>query len=228
MQSDARMPSSSVGLASRMGSATLWCTVLAAQAAIWWRAVGWFGQLPDKFPSGFDAAGNPRGSTATTAAAWFALPSLALVLAAFIVGIALLTTHLVVHRPKLVNTPSKELFLLLSPEARRRAVAGPTRAFLLWTLFLMSLLFLWIVEGTALVAVGRAATLPSWPVFVFLGLEVLTLPVFLVVVVGRVKREADAEGVTMRDAMQAARARGGVGREDRMWGDAAPRSREDG
>ena len=95
-----------------------------------------------------------------------------------------------------MNVPSKELFLQLSPAARLRAVARPTQVFLLWTLFLMSLLFLWIVEGTARVAVGGAATLPSWPVFVFLGLEMVTVPVYLIGVIGRVKREADAEGVT--------------------------------
>lgn len=176
--------------------ATLWFVVIAAQGAIWWRAVAWFGQLPARFPSGFDAAGNPRGWTATSAPAWFALPAIALVLAALIVGVALLTRSLVRHRPNLVNVPSKELFLRLSPDARLRAVARPTQVFLLWTLLLLSLLFLWIVEGTARVAVGSAATLPSWPIFVFLGLEMVTVPVYLIGVIGRVKREADAEGVT--------------------------------
>lgn len=184
------------GLAGPAFLATLWFAVTAAQAAIWWRAVAWFGQLPPKFPSGFDAAGNPRGWTATSAPAWFALPAIALVLAALIVGVALLTRSLVRHRPNLVNVPSKELFLRLSAAARLRAVARPTQVFLLWTLFLMSLLFLWIIEGTALVAVGSAATLPSWPVFLFLGLEMVTVPVYLIGVIGRVKREADAEGVT--------------------------------
>jgi len=185
------------GLSGPAFLATLWFAVIAAQAAVWWRAVAWFGQLPPRFPSGFDAAGNPRGWTATSAPAWFAAPAFALALAALIVGVALLTGNLVVHRPKLVNVPSKELFLQLSPAARLRAVARPTRIFLLWTLFLMSLLFLWIVEGTARVAVGSAATLPSWPVLAFLGLEVATLPVYLIAVIGGVKREADREGVTI-------------------------------
>lgn len=188
---------SSGGIAGPALLATLWVAVIAAQAVVWWRAVAWFGQLPARFPSGFDAAGNPRGWTATGASAWFSLPAFALVLAALIVGVALLTRTLVIHRPKLVNVPSKELFLQLSTAARLRAVARPTQAFLLWTLLLMSLLFLWIVEGTARVAVGSAATLPSWPVLAFLGLEVGTLPIYLVAVIGRVKREADREGVTI-------------------------------
>lgn len=176
--------------------ATLWVAALAAQAAIWWRAIEWFGQLPSRFPSGFDAAGNPRGWTATSAAAWFALPAIGLVLAAFLVGIAVLLKALVLHRPHLVNVPNKELFLQLSPDARRRSAVEPTQLFLLWTLFALSLLFVWIVEGTALVAVGRIATIPSWPVFIFLGLEMTAVIVYLVAVIGRVKREADAEGVS--------------------------------
>jgi uncharacterized membrane protein len=178
--------------------ATLWVAALAAQAAIWWRAVEWFGQLPSRFPSGFDAVGNPRGWTTTSAAAWFALPAIGLAIAALIAGVSVLMRTLVVHRPNLVNVPNKELFLQLSPDARRRAVERPTQLFLLWTLFALSLLFVWIVEGTALVAVGRIATLPSWPVFVFLGLEMIAVPVYLIGVIGRVKREADAEGATVR------------------------------
>jgi hypothetical protein len=60
---------------------------------------------------------------------------------------------------------------------------------------LLQLLFLYILEGSGRVAVGLDATLPSWPVFVFLGLVFATLPMYLICTIKVVDRCAADEGV---------------------------------
>ena len=79
-------------------------------------------------------------------------------------------------------------------------MTGPTRAFLSWVMLLITGLFLFIVEGSARVAVGQAQTLPSWPVFVFLGIVFATLPVFMIATIRAVDRQAVAEGVSLSGA----------------------------
>lgn len=87
----------------------------------------------------------------------------------------------------------------LSPEGRA-AVLAPTRVFLAWMLVLITALFVFIVEGSARVAVGQVATLPSWPVFVFLGCVFATLPAMLIATTRAIDRRAEAEGVSLSGA----------------------------
>jgi len=72
---------------------------------------------------------------------------------------------------------------------------APTRTFLLATLAIFQGMFVWMVEGSARVAVSEGAVLPSWPVFVCVG-AVLALLVPYGAATGRaIEREAAREGV---------------------------------
>ena len=167
--------------------------VAVAQSVLWWRVVWWAPQLPAKFPIHFDLAGKPDGWS-TNQAVWFLLPAVSLVLLALFGGIIVWTGSLARSAPGIVNIPRKDLFLKLSPEGRAASLE-PTRAFLAWMLLLISLLFLFIVEGSAQVAIGQVQTLPSWPVFIFLGLVFATLPWMIMATSRTVERIAAAEEV---------------------------------
>lgn len=167
--------------------------VAIAQATLWWRVIAWSSQLPQRFPIHFDSAGNPDGWS-TNRAVWFLLPAISLVLLAIFGGIIAWTGSLARSAPGIVNVPRKDLFLKLSPEGRV-AVLGPTRVFLAWMLVLVTALFLFIVEGSARVAVGQATTLPSWPVFIFMGCVFATLPFMLIATTRAIDRQAASEGV---------------------------------
>jgi hypothetical protein len=53
----------------------------------------------------------------------------------------------------------------------------------------------WILEGSARVAVGQAATLSSWPVFVFLALVLGTLLPFYLSTSRAIQEAAKREGL---------------------------------
>lgn len=167
--------------------------VALAQAALWWRVVAWSSQLPERFPIHFNFEGKPDGWS-TNRAVWFLLPAITLLMLAIFGGIILWTASLARTAPGIINIPRKDLFLKLSPEGRA-AVLGPTRVFLAWMLVLMTVLFLFIVEGSGRVAVGQATTLPSWPVFIFLGCVFSTLPFMMIATIRAVDRQAASEGV---------------------------------
>ena len=82
----------------------------------------------------------------------------------------------------------------LSPEGRLLIIA-PTRVFLMWVAALISMLFVWIVEGSARVAVGIDSTVPIWPVFVLLGLIFGTLPFFMSYTKHTIDAQAVREGL---------------------------------
>lgn len=88
-----------------------WGIVLATVA----HAVAVYGQLPDRIPTGLDAAGAARGWTDRSPLSWFVLPGLLIALQLLF---DLLAT-LLPTRPQLVNLPNKEKLLALP--ARWRA-----------------------------------------------------------------------------------------------------------
>lgn len=167
---------------------------LAAQCAVWIRAAMWYPKLPDRFPIHFDGAGNADGWVSTTPFAWFGLCAIPLVLAAFLGGIARWMTSLTRSCPALVNVPRKDLFLKLSPEGRG-CVARPVQMHLVWTTLLVTLLFAFIQEGSARVAVGEWTRLPPWPVFAFIGGVVLPLPWLMIATRRAVETTARSEGI---------------------------------
>ena len=171
--------------------------VALAQAALWWRVTAWSSQLPERFPIHFNFEGRPDGWS-TNHAVWFLLPAISLVLLALFGGIIAWTGSLARSAPGIVNVPRKDLFLKLSAEGRV-AVLGPTRVFLAWMLVLVTALFLFIVEGSARVAVGQVETLPSWPVFVFLGCVFATLPFMMIATTRAIDRQAAREGIASQN-----------------------------
>lgn len=168
------------------------------QAVLWWRVIAWSPELPERFPTHFNFRGEPDGWS-TSRVVWFLLPMISLGVLLLFGAILVWIESLARKAPGIMNIPRKDVFLKLSPEGRV-SVLGPTRAFLAWMMLLITGLFMYIVEGSARVAVGRDATLPSWPVFVFLGLVFSTLPVFIVATMREVDRRALAEGVTTSGA----------------------------
>ncbi len=165
-----------------------------SQALLWWRAVAWWPEIPQRFPIHFNLAGTPDGWANKSILGWFGLPALSLAMAAFLLGIGWCIGWMTRTSPMLINVPRKQLFLALSPQGRLVIVA-PVRVFLTWVTALVTLLFLWIVEGSARVAVGLDATLSSWPVFVMIGLILGTLPFFLLVTTLALDAQAAREGL---------------------------------
>ncbi len=170
--------------------------VFTAHGLLWWRAVHWFPELPERIPTHFDAKGSPDAWTLKSPLAWYALPLLDTGMVVLFFGIAWLAVGLSARRPELCNMPKKHLFVRLSPEGRRQAM-GPTRTFLLGMLLLLAGLFGWAVEGSARVAMGQQRTLEPWPVFVFVGAVLAMLVPYYVATMRRITALAKAEGVSL-------------------------------
>ncbi|MFM7260962.1 MAG: DUF1648 domain-containing protein [bacterium] len=183
---------SHVRRAQRVFGASI-ASIALAETVLWTRAIQWFPQLPERFPIHFDISGAPD-RWSDRGAGWFLLPALSIAILAFFALIAWSLGPMCRGAPGLVNVPRKDLFLRLSP-AGRESVLAPTRAFLAWVVSLVAWLFAFILEGTALVAVGRATTLPVWPVFVFLVLVFVTLIPFYRATSRAVLAAAECEGI---------------------------------
>ena len=168
-------------------------SLVLAEVTLWSRALWWFPQLPKRFPVHFNAAGTPD-RWSESGASWFLLPSLSLGIVGFFALIAWSIKPLVRSAPSIVNVPRKDLFVRLSPEGRD-VVLAPTRAFLAWVISLVAWLFVWILEGSARVAVGQDATLSSWPVFVFLAIVLGTLVPFYLTTSRAIQTAAEREGI---------------------------------
>lgn len=171
--------------------------LLLGQSVLWWRAIYWYPQLPERFPIHFNFAGEPDGWADKSIAMWFMLPGISLVMLAFLGGISYWMGNLVRNAPGIVNVPRKDLFVKMSVEGRMTVVA-PTQTFLAWVLALMAFLFVWIVEGSGRVAVHKEATLASWPVFIFLGGVLGVLPFYWVATSRRLTEAAMREGLIPR------------------------------
>ena len=174
------------------------CVALAAvgQALLWWRALAWYPQLPERFPVHFSAGGAPDRWT-DRGAEWFLLPGVSLGLTALLAGVGRFVGRMAVRTPTIVNMPNKELFVRLSPAGRMRVVA-PTRLFMAWTAATVTFLFAFILEGTGRVAAKEADALPLWPMLAFMGLVFVGLIAFLLVTTRLVDQVAREEGVLRR------------------------------
>lgn len=167
----------------------------AAHGAIWWRAVSWWPQLPERIPIHFNASGEPDRWVERSIGAWFLSPLVVAGLCLFVGAIARWIDRLARSTPEIVNVPRKDLFLRLSPEARAKVVL-PTRVLLVWVLVGVNLLGLVIVEGMGRVAVKGQATVSILPVVVFL-LFVTALAFVSLRATGRaVERLAKLEGIS--------------------------------
>ena len=175
---------------------------VAAQAALWWRAIHWYPLLPERFPVHFGASGKPD-RWADRGPEWFLLPGIALVMVVFLGGITLWLGALVRNTPGIVNVPRKDLFLKLSPEGRMRVVA-PTRTFMAWVLALMGFLFVAILEGSARVAIEQSDTLGMWPLLVFLPGVLGVVPFYWMHTARILERAARDEGLDLRTGRPAA------------------------
>lgn len=167
---------------------------LLAIGATWVRAAMLYPTLPDPFPINFDAAGAPNRWTPKSIPNWFMLPAIALIPQTLLLSVGWWGRALVMRAPGLVNVPNQALFIRLSPEGRL-AVFEPTRLFVAFTATLVTLLFLYVLEGTAGVATGRLAGLPVWPVGAFLGLVFASIVPYWLATSRRVREVAASEGV---------------------------------
>lgn len=86
-------------------------------------AVAVYGQLPDRIPTGLDAAGAARGWTARSPLSWFFLPGMLVVLQVLFDVLA----SLIPARPQLVNVPDKEKLLALPARWRAPVVQEVVR-----------------------------------------------------------------------------------------------------
>lgn len=170
---------------------------LLAIGATWWRAAMLYPTLPDPLPVNFDAAGVPNRWAPKSISNWFMLPAIALIVQALLLSVGWWGRALVVRMPGLVNVPNKALFVRLSAEGRL-ATFEPTRIFVAFTTILMTLLFWYLLEGTAAVATGRLASLPVWPVLVFVGLVFASIAPYWFATSRRVREMASSEGVADR------------------------------
>lgn len=171
--------------------------VALSHATVWWRAVRWFPELPERIPVHFDAAGSPDAWVAKAWLPWFALPLVDTGMVVLFGAITALAGKLSERHPGWCNMPKKRLFVALSPAGRRQAM-GPTRTFLLGMLLLLAALFCWVVEGTARVALGQQRALAPWPVFVFVGAVLGMLVPYYVATSRRITSLAQAEGIALK------------------------------
>jgi hypothetical protein len=131
--------------------------VLLPLAALWWCAVVWWGDLPDRIPLHFGADGAPTRWGPPSAGNWFMPPIVATLTIGMVGGISLLIGPIARHHPNLVNMPFvKARWLALAPDARVRTIE-PMRTMLAVVAAAMGGLFLWILAGTRRVAIEAAA-----------------------------------------------------------------------
>jgi hypothetical protein len=189
-EADIRMQASSAHTWLRIGVAAL----AAAHGAIWWRAISWWQQLPEKIPIHFNAAGEPDRWVDRSMGAWFLAPVIMVLLCALLGGIARWIDRLAVHTPEMLNIPRKDLFVRLSPAARGEVVL-PTRSMLVWVLVGINVLGLTIVEGMGRVAVVGQGTVSILPTVAFVAFAGALCFVSIRATTREVERLAKAEGL---------------------------------
>jgi uncharacterized membrane protein len=161
--------------------------------ALWGGALWYWGTLPERVPTHFDARGLPDAWGTKGFASWFLLPTIALAT----VSVMYLSVWLVRRRPRLLNIPRKAEFLALSAADQvpvLRAVAATLEAISAGIL----LIFCAIQLATYRAALG-ASVRPL--MLVVLMVAVVGLPLLTLVLIARTS-------ALVRDAHRRARARG--------------------
>lgn len=152
--------------------------VLFVSAALIGRTIRWYPLLPEQIPIHFGGDGRPDRWVSAHWVVWLLLPLMALALSITIMYLAKWVPKLAEGSPASVNVPDKNRFVQLSPPARMQVLL-PTATYLRWVGLLLILLFTYIVEGTARVAVGQMDKLPLWPVLLFLAGVLGALPLMI-------------------------------------------------
>ena len=142
--------------------------VLLANAVVWVVALVMWDGLPERIPLHFDFHGVPDRWGPPSVANWLGMPILSSAMSLMMGGAALFTDLLARHMPGIVNVPDKALWLSLSAEARVRSIA-PLRTLLAWVGVGLNLMFGGMLASTAAVAEGTVATMPWWPILVFVA-----------------------------------------------------------
>jgi uncharacterized membrane protein len=161
--------------------------------ALWGGALWYWGTLPERVPTHFDARGLPDAWGAKGFASWFLLPTIALAT----VSLMYVSVWLVRRRPTLLNIPRKKELLELSAADQApvlRVVAATLEAMTAGIV----LIFCAIQLATYRAAFGDSVR-PL--MLVVLVVAVVGLPLLTLVLIARIS-------ALIRDAHRRARARG--------------------
>lgn len=152
--------------------------VLLVGVASLGRSIHWYPLLPEQFPIHFSGDGRPDRWVNKNWVVWLLLPIMAFALATTMLYFAKWIPKLAENSPSSVNVPDKKRFVQLSAPARMQVLL-PTATYLRWVGLLLIMLFAYILEGIAQVALGVMEKLPHWPVLAFLVGVLGALPLML-------------------------------------------------
>jgi uncharacterized membrane protein len=171
--------------------AVLWLLVLVAQAWLWWRAVAWYPNIPERYPSRFGLDGDPVAWAIKSPGTWFLLPAIgaALALGLMVLGTVALP-RLARSAPGLLNLPHKQRFLALDPDRRVQAVL-PVAWFVALVAMATTALMIWALESLA-----RGATDHRGPTLLWPGVFVVGILAGTVVMTWTLRRRLAAPGGT--------------------------------
>ncbi len=127
-------------------------------------------QLPERIPIHFDSAGVANGWTKKSLLTWLLFSFSGLGMTLIFYGSSWLVKY-ARKSPRLLNIPMKQQFLKLPTQAQE-PIWNIMRAMTIWLAVPTNALFLYIIIATSSVADQDSPVLPSWPVFVFVTLEI--------------------------------------------------------
>ncbi len=134
----------------------------AALFAAWIVAIHGYGLLPESFPAHFGADGTPDRFMQKSWLGWFALPAIFTVFTALFGAVGWLLPRAAATHATFLNVPDKQAFLALPADSRMR-VLGPMQDLSLMMPAALLALSAYIQTSTIEIALGRAQTLPTWP-----------------------------------------------------------------
>lgn len=162
--------------------------LLLSVTGMWVTSVALHPRLPARIPLHFSFDGTPDRYGSPDFMGWFLLPTIGTIAPLFLLGIVAMVGWLLRTSPGLVNLPRKAQLLELDPVAR----LGVLR--MLWEMMaciciVITLGFTGMMMGTERVATGAWTTLPSWPVFVVVGVLLSIVILFNIAMSRRTKIE---------------------------------------